>query len=288
VVADAAYATCLRLARQHYENFPVASGLLPKAWRPHVAALYGFARIADDFADEGDRPDEARLSLLDDWRRRLDDAMNGVTPDDGSDAAAVFVALADTVRRFDLDPSLLADLISAFRQDVLVKRYESWDDVLDYCRRSANPVGRLVLGIAGRRGADLESWSDDICTALQLTNFWQDLEIDWRKGRLYVPLALVRDCHADERDLGRRRMTAEWRAVMSAAAQRTRTLFHSGRPLVNAVSGRLRWELRATWLGGTRILDRLDNAGFDVFHRRPTLGWRDSVPLFWKMMVWSA
>src|SRR4029079_15977714 len=124
VVADAAYATCLRLARQHYENFQVASGLLPKAWRPHVAALYGFARIADDFADEGDRPDEARLSLLDDWRRRLDDAMNGVTPDDGSDSAAVFVALADTVRRFDLDPSLLADLISAFRQDVLVKRYE--------------------------------------------------------------------------------------------------------------------------------------------------------------------
>jgi len=288
VVIDAAYASCLRLARAHYENFPVASGLLPKAWRPHVAALYAFARIADDFADEGDRSNDARLALLDDWRRRLDQALDGATPDDGSDAAAVFTALADTVRRFDLDRTLLADLISAFRQDVLVKRYETWDDVLDYCRRSANPVGRLVLGIAGRREPQLAQWSDDVCTALQLTNFWQDLEIDWRKGRLYVPVALVRASAADEQDLGRRRMTAEWRVVMRTASERTRALFDSGRPIVNAVSGRLRWELRATWLGGTRILDRLEAAEFDVFHRRPTLGWRDSVPLFWKMMVWTA
>jgi hydroxysqualene synthase len=286
VVADAAYAACLRLASQHYENFPVASKLLPKATRPHIAAVYAFARIADDFADEGARSDAHRLELLDDWRRRLHDAAAGQPRRDDSDAGDVFAALSETIRTFALEISLFDDLLSAFRQDVLVKRYRAWEDVLDYSTRSANPVGRLVLRIAGYRDAQLDAWSDAVCTALQLTNFWQDLERDWRKGRLYVPQAFV-DAHgADEHDLGRRRLTPAWRAALGDAARRTRALFAAGRPVADAVRGRLRYELRATWLGGVRILDRLEASGFDVFHHRPTLGWIDAAPIAWRVVAW--
>jgi phytoene synthase len=277
---------CLRLARQHYENFPVASRLLPATVRPHIAAIYAFARIADDFADEGDRTDQARLALLDDWQARLRAAADGRIVQDGSDAAAIFTALGETMRERGLAIQLFDDLLSAFRQDVLIKRYETWDDLFDYCRRSANPIGRLVLGVSGYREGRLDAWSDDVCTALQLTNFWQDLERDWQKNRLYVPAALARSHGADPEDLGRRRFTPAWRATLAAAAATTRRRFQSGRPLADAVTGRLRWELRATWLGGVRILDRLEAAGFDVFRARPTLSWHDAVPIGFSMLTW--
>ena len=275
------------LAGQHYENFPVASRLMPKFARPHVAAVYAFARIADDFADEGTREPAARVALLDDWRRRLHAAAQGGATPDASDASMVFVALADTMRRFDLGVDLFDDLISAFRQDVEVGRYEDWPDVLDYCRRSANPVGRLVLRIFGYREDRLDRFSDAICTALQLTNFWQDFEQDWRRGRLYVPLKLVRETGADERDLHRRRASPEWRAALGQAAATTRELFRAGRPLAGEVRGRLRWELRATWLGGMRILDRLESTRFDVFKSRPVLGWTDALIIGTRMLVWG-
>jgi phytoene synthase len=289
VVAEAAYAVCLRLARQHYENFPVASRLLPRALRPHVAAIYAFARIADDFADEGDRTEAARLALLNDWQRRLHDAAAGRTEhagDIGSDAAAIFVALGDTMRVCDLDTRLFDDLLSAFRQDVLVKRYDTWRDLLDYCRRSANPVGRLVLTISGYRSEALDRQSDAICTALQLTNFWQDVERDWANGRLYVPRDLWEPAAADEADLSRRRMTPAWQAAIGEGARRTRALFDAGRPLPDNVRGRLAWELRATWAGGVRILDRLEAIGFDVFRQRPVLGWRDLPGIGWAVLAW--
>jgi phytoene synthase len=286
VVADAAYAACLRLASQHYENFPVASRLLPRAMRPHVAAVYAFARIADDFADEGQRTAEARIALLDDWRDRLLLATVDRTVQDGSDAAAIFTAVGDTIRRFSLEPDLFLDLLSAFRQDVVVSRYETWEAVFDYCRRSANPVGRLVLRLAGHRRADADRWSDDVCTALQLTNFWQDVALDWARGRLYIPLAVVRAHGAVEADLDRGRISPPWRVALAEAAAVTRERFEAGKPVVDAVRGRLRWELRATWLGGVRVLDRLEASGFDVFHRRPRLGWRDTPGLVWRLALW--
>jgi hydroxysqualene synthase len=286
VVTDAAYARCLEIARRHYENFPVASRLLPRAMRPHVAAIYAFARTADDFADEGDRPEAERLALLDDWRERLHGAAAGDFSADDRDTTAIFRALGVTMRRHNLELQLLDDLLSAFRQDVLVKRYDTWDDVHDYCRRSANPVGRLVLRLAGYRDAHLDGLSDAICTALQLTNFWQDLHIDWRKGRLYVPLALLQESAADERDLDRESLTPEWRTALASAAATTRAWFLKGRPLPDAVRGRLKWELRATWLGGVRILDRVEAAHFDVRNARPTLAWTDGVAIVAEMIRW--
>jgi len=288
VVADAAYAACRRLARRHYENFPVASRLLPKAMRPHVAAIYAFARTADDFADEGDVPADERLRRLDDWGRRLEAAAEGRAPAPvGDDGDMVFQALAGTIRECRLDPQLLFDLLSAFRQDVLVGRYDDWPDLLDYCRRSANPVGRLVLQIADIRDAAAAESSDALCTALQLTNFWQDLTRDWRKGRVYLPASVLQSCGADEADLAAGALTPAWKSALGYASGYTRRLFDQGRPVADAVPGRLRLELRATWLGGVRILDRLEAVDYDVFARRPTLGWRDAAAIGMKLVVWK-
>lgn len=287
MVADAAYAACLRVAQRHYENFPVASRLMPPASRPHIAAIYAFARIADDFADEGDASEASRLARLDDWRDRLHAAAAG-RPDGGDDveASQVFTALSETIARHRLDVSLFDDLLSAFRQDVVTTRYETWERVIDYCRRSANPIGRLVLAVTGFRDRQLEARSDAVCTALQLTNFWQDLERDWAKGRLYVPLEMVRAAGAHESDLAARRLTPAWRTALGDAAGRTRRLFLDGRAVADGVTGRLKWELRATWLGGVRILDRLEAAGFDVFRERPALGVRDAAAIAGRMLVW--
>ena len=288
MVVDEAYATCLRLAREHYENFPVASRLLRPDMRPHIAAIYAFARLADDFADEGDRTDSVRLALLDDWDSRLSLAAAGTPPAgaDESAADAVFTALSVTIHACNLDVQLLADLVSAFRQDVTVKRYDNWESLLDYCRRSANPIGRLVLSVAGHQDRDTAACSDAMCTALQLTNFWQDLESDWRKGRLYVPTSIATAAGALEEDLGGRRMTPAWREALREVAARTRTLFEAGRPVADAVDGRLRWELRATWLGGMRVLEQLERGGFDVFRHRPSLGWRDAAPILAGVVAW--
>lgn len=288
MVAADAYATCLRLARQHYENFPVASRLLPKASRPHIAAIYAFARMADDFADEGDHADAERIARLEEWQWRLHEAADGRAQTDDSDASRVFTALMHTMRACELDVQPFDDLLSAFGQDVVVRRYETWPDLLDYCRRSANPVGRLVLRVCGYRDAALERRSDAICTALQLTNFWQDLAVDWAKGRLYVPHDIRAQAQADEAALDRREWPASWQYAMRDAATRTRALFIEGRPLLESVNGRLRHELRATWLGGMRVLDKLEARDYNVFENRPSLGWRDGLLLGWRVLRWRA
>jgi phytoene synthase len=253
--------------------------------RPHVAAVYAFARLADDMADEGDRPAADRLADLDRWGRRLDAAAR-----DGADAGEpqgeVFVALRATVAECRLPVGLLHDLLSAFRQDVTVKRYATWDDLLDYCRRSANPVGRLVLRIAGYDRPDLDAASDAFCTALQLTNFWQDLRIDRSKGRLYVPAEVWQAHGASEADLDGPRLTPPWRGAIADAAAHTRTLFGVGRRVADEVEGRLRYELRATWLGGVRILDKLEAADFDMFTDRPSLDKTDIPPILWRVARW--
>ncbi len=205
----------------------------------------------------------------------------GQTPED-----LIFCALHNTIREHNLPISLFEDLLSAFRQDVVTTRYATWDDVLDYCRRSANPVGRLVLRVAGCDNPRVDLQSDAVCTALQLTNFWQDLAVDWSRGRLYVPLADRDRAGAAEADLDKGLLTPEWHTALRAVAARTRELFDQGRPVCDAVRGRLRWELRLTWLGASRVLDKLDAAGFDVFHHRPSLTTSDAPVLVWQAIRW--
>jgi squalene synthase HpnC len=287
----AAYAACERLAAAHYENFPVASLLVPRSMRRHIAAVYAFARAADDFADEGPRASDERLRLLDRWLDRLHRCATGhpapdPIPEEPSDTLGIFVALGATIRDRALPLEPFEDLIAAFRQDVTVTRYPTWEDLLEYSRRSANPVGRLVLRIAGYRDDALDAQSDAICTALQFTNFWQDLRTDFLRGRIYMPQEELRSHRALESDLVNSRLTEPWRQVMAAAVTRTRLLFQRGRPLCDVVTGRLRHELRATWLGGTHILDRLERAEFDPLMSRPRLTPGD-VPWFaWRLLTW--
>ncbi len=288
---SAEYAYCERLARAHYENFPVASTLLPKTMRPHVAAVYAFARIADDIADEVVEPltPDERRARLDDWLARLHRMVDGSGQDrepirgDG----CVLAALAASIRSCRLPMELFDALISAFRQDTTTVRYATWSELFDYCRRSANPIGRLVLRIAGLDDRSLDVPSDAVCTALQLTNFWQDLEVDWSRGRLYVPEECWRPAGAEERDLTARHLTASWRRALAEATEKTRELFAEGRAIGDRVSGRLGFELRLTWLGGMRILERLERDGFDVFRSRPTLGARDAPVMLKRAITWK-
>jgi hydroxysqualene synthase len=279
---DAAYAHCLAQASSHYENFPVASWLVPAAIRPQVAAVYAFARSADDFADEDGYDTAERFRLLDDWLARLHRAVGP-----GADASdPVFLALGHTIRTCNLPVDLFEALLSAFRQDITVTRYTTWADVDDYCRRSANPVGRLVLRLFGHDNARLDGWSDAICTALQLTNFWQDFAVDWRRGRLYVPEEQWRasGAHPDQLSLGMTTTPREWQQALAESAARTRALFYQGRPLLQYTRGRLRLELEATWHGGTRVLEKLEQGRFDPVAARPKLGMGDGLVIAWRML----
>lgn len=282
------YAACFEIARAHYENFPVASRLVPARMRPHVAAVYAFARTADDFADEGEFPAEVRHALLDKWERRLREAVAGRALTGTETEQAIFEALRRTIHDCSLPVDLFTDLLSAFHQDVDVTRYDAWSNLMDYCRRSANPVGRLVLRISGRDEAALDASSDALCSALQLTNFWQDLERDWDKGRVYLPAEIMAAHDTSEREIAARVMTTGLAAALADAAGRTRALFERGRAVCEQAGGRLGIELRATWLGGARILDRLERSGFDVFRARPSLGLRDALPLSARLAMWSA
>jgi hydroxysqualene synthase len=283
-----AYEACAALAESHYENFPVASRLLPPAMRPHIAAVYAFARVADDMADEGGDAPEVRRARLRAWQQRLHEAARG--PRDsptGSRDDLIFVALGHSIRTLDLPVALFDDLLSAFAQDTTTTRYDSWRDLFDYCRRSANPVGRLVLRIGGYHDASMERSSDALCTALQLTNFWQDFGRDWRSGRLYVPGEEVRSAGASEGDLGTGRLTAPWRDALAQCVRRTRDCFEQGRAVCDGVHGRLRLELRLTWLGGSRILDRVERRRASLLTDRPTLGAADVPPLLWQAIRWT-
>jgi phytoene synthase len=266
-----AFAHCERVAREHYENFPVASLMLPRGKRRYVASLYAFARAADDFADEGTLPDDERLRLLDDWERKLD-ACYGGRPE-----GPVFIALAETVRTFDIPREVPGALLTAFRMDVTRHRYRDFDGLLEYCRNSANPVGRLVLALFGVAHPSAYPPSDAICTGLQLANFWQDLSVDLRKGRVYLPLEDCGRFGYTEGDLMRGVTDHRFRALMQYQVDRTRAFFEAGLPLLDLVGPRLRMELAATIGGGRAILDMIERSGFDVLNRRPALRLTDRV-----------
>lgn len=285
-----AYAACEALAHTHYENFPVASRLLPASMRPHVAAVYAFARVADDIADEGGESAAARLARLRAWQHQLHVAAVSERESRASDGRdeLIFAALGHSMRSLELPLSLFDDLLSAFAQDITTTRYDSWSRVMDYCRRSANPVGRLVLRIAGYRDDALDRSSDALCTALQLTNFWQDFGRDWRVGRLYVPRDAFESCGARESDLASGRMTLAWGQALATCFDVTRAQFQAGRAVCDGVRGRLKLELRLTWHGGWRVLERVQAHRLSLLDHRPKLGGGDVARLLWRTARWGS
>ncbi len=252
---------------EHYENFPVASVLVPARLRRPIEVIYQFARSADDIADEGDVTPDERLAGLEAYQAELDRIEAGNPPQ-----TPLFVALAEVIRQHALPIQLFRDLIDAFAQDVVKKRYADYPELLDYCRRSANPVGRLVLHLFGRTEPEHLVQSDCICTALQLINFWQDVAIDWQKDRVYIPQTDFPHFKCSEADIAAQRWSANWAALMDFEIDRATALMQRGAPLVHALPGRLGWEIRLTIQGGLRILERLRQVRGDIFQHRPKLG----------------
>lgn len=274
-----AFAFCEQLAKSHYENFPVASFLIPREKRPYVWSIYAFARIADDFADEGETPAERRLEMLNDWGQHLDECFMG------NATHPVFIALTETVRKFSIPKKPLADLLAAFRMDVTTKRFPRFDDLTYYCGHSANPVGQLVLYVFENATERMVTLSDHICTALQLANFWQDVSVDWQKGRLYIPLEDVMRFGYTEHDLEGKVADERFRKLMAFEVGRTRDLFVAGKPLLREATPDLHLELNLTWRGGMKILEKIEALHYDVLHTRPAISAVDKLSIFSRSLL---
>ncbi len=270
---DEAYRECWCIATQHYENFTIGSWLLPRTLRRHIAAIYAFARTADDLADEGERTPEERLAGLANWEAEFEASLTG------SSHTPVFVALVDTMRRFDIPSTPFRRLLIAFRRDARFEPFSTFDDLREYCDHSANPVGHLVLYLFGYRDSERQKLADQLCTGLQLANFCQDVAIDAAKGRTYIPLAELEQFACSETDLHRGRMTKPLRALLSFQVQRARQFLHDGLRLAEKVDRRLAREVRLFAWGGLCILDRIEEVDFDVFTHRPQVSKTDKTKL---------
>jgi len=256
----AAYLYCQKMTREHYENFPVASFFIPVRYRRHIAAIYAFARTADDFSDEMND----RHSILD-WRSRLQRCTRE------KPEHPIFRALSNTIRTFDLPQQWLDDLLTAFLMDLDQQRYQTMAELQNYCRYSANPVGRLVLWIFGYRQESLMTYSDHITTALQLANFWQDISVDLKKDRLYIPKVYLEKYQLSEKDIFSQRPPIYFVAMLRELIAETRSLFRHGMPLLREVHGRLGWELQLTVAGGLGILKKVEMNAAAVITTRPTI-----------------
>jgi squalene synthase HpnC len=261
---DEARDYCARLARTHYENFSVASWFLPRRLRQHFFNVYSYCRISDDLGDEVGDP-TASLALLDQWERELDACY------DGAPRHPVFVALAETVREFEIPKHEFSDLLRAFRQDQTVTTFETFDDVLAYCRYSANPVGHLVLYLCGCRDLDRQHLSDYTCTALQLANFWQDVSVDYEKGRIYLPLEDLRRFDVSQRDIADNQNTPAFCAMMEFEVQRARDWFRLGLPLIGKVDRELAVDLDLFSRGGQEILNAIEAQNYAILGNRPAI-----------------
>lgn len=284
---DHAYEFCEKLAKSHYENFPVGA-LVPKEHQKYVWAIYAFARTADDFADEGRHSRETneelqkRLSQLDEWEFKLMKSSRGEADD------PIFIALAQTIRDLEIPTQLLKDLLTAYRMDVRQNRYKNFDELFFYCKHSANPVGRLVLHIFGYRDEPLNLLSDKICTALQLTNFWQDIAVDIAKNRIYLPQDEMAKFRVTEGDIHLKICNRAFITLLKYCIDKTAKLFDEGLPLCSQVKKDIKLEMRLTWLGGTTVLKKIARNHYDVFRRRPTIKLLDKAILLTRALMPTA
>ncbi len=273
------YQTALTFAKNHYENFPVISILIPKHLQKHIAIIYWFARTADDFADEGNASEEDRLIKLNQFEYRLTQLLNGKAENNFE------IALKNTIDEMNLSKANFYNLLNAFKQDVIKKRYKNCFELLDYCSRSANPIGRLILELFNIRDENAFNYSDKICTALQLTNFYQDVKIDWQKGRIYLPADELEKNNVDEKVFELKKNNLKFKSVLKANVKRTEILFNEGKRLLNFLSGRLKLEIKWTILSGEAILNKIKKIDYDVLNNRPELSKREKIFLLFKSFI---
>jgi len=270
------YTKALDITKSHYENFPVVSFLVPKRLRKHVAIIYWFARTADDIADEGNEKPEERLDKLNEFEQKFKQALKGEAD------SAFFSALCETITVLNLTPKHFSDLIYAFKQDVVKKRYADYDELLNYCNHSANPVGRLILELFNVRNEDAIYYSDKICTALQLTNFYQDTNLDFNIGRIYYAEDEMQKYGVTEKMFELKENNLNLQKLANFNVDRARLLFADGRKLLKLLKGRLKFEISWTIRSGEAILDKISNNNFDVLNKRPVLSKTNFVKLFFE------
>ncbi len=273
---DESFRRCKYIARRHYENFPVGSVLIQRQLQPFVFAVYAFARTADDFADEPGYSDAERILYLNEWEELFIRSLESKT------RHPIMWAVSETIRAKDLPVQPFLDLLSAFRQDVTVKRYKSFDDLMDYCRRSANPIGQLLLLIFGYRDAKLYRYSDAICTGLQLANFWQYVSIDLKKNRIYFPDEDMLSYGVSEMDFYGKKSTQSFKDLVRFEVERTSALFKMGKPLIKNLRGRFRYEIKCVLIGGNTILRKIEKLDYDVLNSRPKLSLWDTPSLLYQ------
>lgn len=271
---ESAFEYCEKITSSHYENFPVASLLVPYEKRPYIQSIYAFARLADDFADEQNLPPEKRLELLNDWEDKLQRCYRGDADH------PVFIALSETVSKLSIPVELLSDLLIAFKMDVTKNRYKSFDELLNYCKYSANPIGRLVLLIFGYRETKLFELSDKICTALQLTNFYQDIDTDLLKDRAYLPEDEMNLFNYSISELFNKTYNENFIRLMQMQIERTKKIFYEGIELIELVDKELHLELKLVWLGGMTILIKIERRNYNVFEKKIRLNTRDKILIF--------
>lgn len=270
--------TVENIAKTHYENFPVGSFLLPKQFREEIQLVYTFARVADDLADEGMMKPEERIERIDEWQMQLHKAIRG------KNSGQFFTKLANTIQKHNLSLQLLDELLIAFRKDAANVQYDTFDELLEYCRYSANPIGRLILQIFDCSNEKTNRFSNYICTALQLSNFWQDISVDTRRNRFYIPQSELRHFGLQNSDLRSNGKKDIFRALMKMQIDRTRNLFEDGKPLFLMVAKDFRFELKLTWYGGMRILEKIEAMDFDTRIDRPMLTTIDKVLVLFRAM----
>jgi squalene synthase HpnC len=273
-----AYIEAENFARSHYENFPVVSFLIPKELRKHVAVIYKFARMADDIADEGTLEISERKKELIEFRDKLSKALEGKPGDE------FWEAVLNTIQERKLNPQYLFDLLSAFEQDITKKRYESFTELLDYCRRSANPVGRLMLELFNVRDERAMKYSDQICTGLQLTNFYQDVSVDYNKDRIYIPQDEMERFQVNEDMINQKKVKEPFKELLKFQTKRNRKFYKEGSELLNYLNGFFKVEIKWTILGGEKILDKIEELDHDVLNHRPTLSKIDYIKLLVKAL----
>jgi len=276
---DSAYNSAINFATNHYENFPVISILIPKHLRKHLAVIYQFARTADDIADEGNKSPEKRMEELNNFENDFTGSLKY------NFKSEFWAALRNTIIEKKLTPKYFYDLLKAFKHDVQIKRYNSFEDVLFYCRHSANPVGRLILELFNIRDESLNQYSDKICTALQLANFYQDVSLDIKKGRIYIPLDEMKKFDVDENVFVQKENNVNFKELIRHQVERTRTLFNEGKKLIQHLPLRLRFEITWTVLGGEKILDKIEKLNYNVLNYRPKLSKVDYLILFIKSFM---
>jgi squalene synthase HpnC len=262
---EKAYKEALEIAAGHYENFPVVSKLVPSGLRKHVAVIYRFARTADDIADEGNDSPEIKIARLDEYKEKLSDCLKGKFADE------FWLALKNTIDTYSLKEEYFYDLLSAFRQDIEKKRYRNFEELLDYCRRSANPVGRIMLQLFGIKNPECYKYSDYVCTALQLINFYQDVSIDYQKGRIYIPMDEMEKFGVTEESFEKRIADANFKSLMKFQLKRNLELFMKGSYLIEILPYRMKYQISWTIYGGKKILYKIARGGYDVLNFRPVL-----------------